>query len=47
MLQLGFIVPQVHQFLDVAAAIRSATSITYEEEGVWVTHSETHIQDLK
>ena len=27
--------------------LRSATAITYEEEGVWVTHSETHIQDLK
>ncbi len=47
MLQLGFIMPQVHQFLDVASAIRSATSVTYEENGLWVTHSETHIQDLK
>ena len=26
------------------AALRA---ITYEEDGVWVTHSETHIQDLK
>jgi hypothetical protein len=47
MLQLGFIVPQVHQLLDVAATLRSATSVTYEENGLWVTHSETHIQDLK
>ncbi len=47
MLQLGFIVPQVHQFLDVAATLRSATSVTYEENGMWVTHSETHIEDLK
>ena len=47
MLQMGFVVPQVHLFLDVAAALRSASSITYEEEGVWVTRSETHIQDLK
>ena len=47
MLQMGFVVPQVYQFLDVASALRSATSITYEEDGVWVTHSETHIEDLK
>jgi hypothetical protein len=45
--QLGFVMPQVYQFLDVAAVFRSATSITYEEDGVWVTHSETHIEDLK
>ena len=47
MLQMGFVVPQVHQLLDVATALRSATAIVYEEDGVWVTHSETHIQDLK
>jgi hypothetical protein len=47
MMQLGFIVPQVHQFLDIASAVRSATSVTYEENGMWVTHSETHIEDLK
>jgi hypothetical protein len=47
MLQMGFVVPQVHQFLDFASALRSATAITYEDEGVWVTHSETHFQDLK
>lgn len=47
MLQMGFIVPQIHQFLDVAAAVRSASSVTYEEDGVWITHSETHIEDLK
>jgi hypothetical protein len=46
-LQLGFVVPQVHQFLEFASALRSATAISYEEEGVWVTHSETHFQDLK
>jgi hypothetical protein len=45
--QLGFVVPQLYQFLDVAAAFRSVTSITYEEDGVWVTHSETHIVDLE
>jgi len=47
MLQMGFVVPQVHQFLEFASALRSATAITYEEEGVWVTHSETHLQDMK
>jgi hypothetical protein len=47
MLQLGFVVPQVHQFLEFACALRSVTAISYEEEGEWVMHSETHIQDLK
>ncbi len=47
MLQMGFVVPQIHQFLEVASVLRSATCITYEEDGVWVTHSETHIEDLK
>jgi hypothetical protein len=47
MLQMGFVVPQVHQFLEFASALRSATAISYEDEGVWVTHSETHFQDLK
>jgi hypothetical protein len=47
MFQMGMIVPQVYQFLDVISVMKSATSITYEEEGVWVTHSETHIEDLK
>jgi hypothetical protein len=45
--QLGLIVPQVYQFLDVASALQSVSSMTYEEDGVWITHSETHIQDLK
>ncbi len=47
MIQLGFIVPQIEQFLNVATALRSASSVTYEEEGLWVTHSETHFEDLK
>lgn len=47
MMQLGFIVPQVHQVLDVASTMRSVTSVKYEEDGLWVTHSETHVQDLK
>jgi hypothetical protein len=47
MLQMGMIVPQVQQFLDVASTMKSATSVSYEENGMWVTHSETHIEDLK
>lgn len=47
MLQMGFVVPQVHQLLDVLSTLRSATAIVYEEDGLWVTHSETRIQDLK
>jgi hypothetical protein len=47
MMMLGAVVPQIQQFLDVASALRSATSVTYEEDGEWVTHSETHIEDLK
>ncbi|HVT27706.1 MAG TPA: hypothetical protein VHE81_06780 [Lacipirellulaceae bacterium] len=47
MLQMGFVVPQIHQFLDVASVFRSVTRVSYEEGGEWVTHSETHIQDLK
>lgn len=46
-MQLGFVVPQIHQFLEVASALKNVTSITYEEGGVWVTHTETHIEDLK
>jgi hypothetical protein len=45
--QLGLVVPQVYQFLDVASALRSFSSVTYEEDGIWVTHSETHFKDLK
>lgn len=47
LIQMGLIVPQFEQLLDVAMAVRSASSISYEEDGVWVTHSETHIEDLK
>jgi len=47
LMKLGMIIPQVHQFLDIASAMKSATSVSYEENGMWVTHSETHIEDLK
>lgn len=45
--QLGFIVPQLEQLLDIIGAVRSASSVTYFDEGNWVTHSEIHIEDLK
>jgi hypothetical protein len=47
MLQLGLIMPQVNQFLEVFTTFRSQTSITYREENVWVTHTEMHIKDLE
>ncbi|HEX4412735.1 MAG TPA: hypothetical protein VH107_03845 [Lacipirellulaceae bacterium] len=47
MIQMGMFVPQMQQVLDVASALKSATSMSYEENGLWVTHSETHIEDLK
>jgi hypothetical protein len=46
LMQMGFVIPQVHQFLDVASAIKSASAVTYEKDGVWVTHSATHIVDV-
>ena len=45
--QMGFVMPQFYQFLDAVSALKSMTSITYEEEGLWVTHSELHIEDLE
>jgi hypothetical protein len=47
MMTAGLVLPQIDQFLDVAAALRSASSITYHEDGAWVTHGEVHLQDLK
>ena len=32
---MGLIVPQIEQFLDVVTVLRSATSMTYEEDGIW------------
>ena len=43
----GMILPQIDQFLDVAAAMRSFSNVVYHEDGAWVTHSEVHFQDLK
>ncbi len=47
MLQAGFFIPQFQQLLDVASALRSISMVSYEEDGVWVTHSETHFEDLE
>jgi len=47
MMPAGFILPQVHQLLDVLEAVESLTSVTYREDDVWVTHSEVHFVDLK
>jgi hypothetical protein len=47
MFQMGLIVPQVYQLLDVVSTMQSATSITYEEDDAWVTHFETRIKDLE
>ncbi len=38
---------QVHTLLDVLKVIRHYTSATYLEDGAWVTHGLTEIQDLK
>jgi hypothetical protein len=47
MMPAGFILPQVHQLLDLLAAVASYTSVTYREDDVWVTHSELHVVDVK
>jgi hypothetical protein len=46
-MQMGFIMPQIQQFLEVSTAIKSFSSVTYEEDNLWITHSETHFEDLK
>ena len=46
-MQAGMFMPQLHQFLEVTTALQSASSVMYEEDGVWVTHSETHLEDLE
>jgi hypothetical protein len=47
LLPLGLIMPQVDQLLEVFTTFRSQTSITYREDGVWVTQTEMHIKDLE
>jgi hypothetical protein len=46
-MQMGFVMPQIQQFLDFTTALKSFSSVTYEDDGVWVTHSETHFEDLE
>jgi hypothetical protein len=41
-----FVKPQLDQMLELARPIKSATAITYYEDGVWVTRSELHIEDF-
>ncbi len=41
-----FVKPQLDQMLELTRPLKSATSITYREEGVWVTRSELHIEDF-
>jgi hypothetical protein len=47
MLQAGFFIPQLQQLLDVASALQSFSMVSYQENGVWVTHSEMHFEDLE
>jgi hypothetical protein len=46
-MQLGFIIPQVQQILQVTTALKSVSSVTYEEDGLWITHSEVHLEDVE
>jgi hypothetical protein len=47
MMAAGMVLPQIDQLLDVAAGWRSFSSMTYHEDGTWVTRSELRLQDLK
>ncbi len=47
MMQAGFILPQIHQMLDVATTLKSISAVVYQEDGVWITHMEIHLEDLK
>jgi hypothetical protein len=46
-MQMGFVLPQIHQLLNVAKAIQSRSSITYHEDDAWVTHFEMHLKDIE
>lgn len=47
MMAAGMILPQIDQFLDVAAGLRGFSSMTYQESDVWVTHAEVHLKDVE
>ena len=40
------VLDQVHTMLDVLKVVRTYASVTYQENGVWVTHHELVIQDV-
>jgi hypothetical protein len=44
--KLDPVMKQVHTVLEVLKVFRSYASVTYLQDGVWVTHSETVIRDL-
>lgn len=47
LMQIGFVLPQVHQIMNVLSAVQNYTSITFQEDDVWVTHSELYLKDLE
>lgn len=44
---IGFVKPQVDQVLEVLKVIDSYTGVTYQEDGIWVTHGELRLIDLE
>jgi hypothetical protein len=44
---VGFVKPQVYQFLDVLKVFDSYTGVTYHENDTWVTHGELRLIDLE
>ena len=43
---IEIILDQVHAGIDILKVFQSFASITYRENGIWVTHRETIIQDV-
>ncbi|MCB9872807.1 MAG: hypothetical protein H6821_01400 [Planctomycetaceae bacterium] len=39
-------VDQIHVGLDIARCFREMSAVTYQQDGVWVTHFATHFEDL-
>ena len=44
---VGFVKPQVDQFIEVLKVFDSYTGVTYREDDAWVTHGEIRIIDLE
>ncbi len=40
------VLDQVHTGLEIAKCLHDVSTITYQEDGVWVTHFELHLEDL-